>query len=55
MLAFDNYYAQVMYYVAATCLAGGLLVFVVQVFRWDREYEDFLIFPLRLAARGVSS
>jgi hypothetical protein len=49
MLVFTNPYAQAASYIAAVCLACGFAAFVTQVSRWDREYENFLIFPLRLA------
>ena len=53
MLAFTNSYAQAAFYIAALCLACGFAAFVTQVSRWDCEYENFLIFPLRLAIYAV--
>ena len=53
MLVFTNPYAQAAFYIAALCLTCGFAVFAIQVSRWDREYENFLIFPLRLAIYAI--
>ena len=49
MIVYDNHFVQAISYVAMLCLGIGLLWFVAQVARWDREYESFVIFPMRLA------
>jgi len=49
MIRYDSTFVQAISYVAWFCIACGFITFVIQVIRWDREYEDFLLFPLRLA------
>jgi hypothetical protein len=49
MIVYENDLAQVIAYIAWLGYGVGAILFVCQVIRWDKEYEDFLIFPLRLA------
>ncbi len=53
MLAFAHHYSAVIFPIAVVLMIGGFLRFVFQIVRWDSEYEDFLIFPLRLAIYAI--
>jgi hypothetical protein len=46
---FTNQFSWGLFAVAVCMVIGGLVGFIVQVIRWDTEYEHFLIFPVRLA------
>lgn len=53
MLVFTNHYSAIIFALAVVLVIGGLVRFVAQVVRWDSEYENFLLFPLRLAIYAV--
>ncbi len=53
MLNFTNHYYAAIFTIAVVLTVAGFLRFIVQVIRWDSEYEDFLIFPLRLAIYAI--
>ena len=53
MLVFENIYAKIIFAIAITLAIGGLLKFLAQVIRWDAEYENFIVSPLRLAIYAV--
>lgn len=49
MPVFHNLYSTLLFWIAVLLALVGLFIFIVQVIRWDREYEAFLVFPIRLA------
>jgi hypothetical protein len=53
MLAFNNPYSVTAFTVAIVLTVVGLVRFVIQIVRWDSEYENFMMFPLRLVIYAV--
>jgi hypothetical protein len=53
MLVFTNHYSAAVFTIAVVLTVAGLVRFIIQIVRWDSEYEDFLIFPLRLAVYAI--
>jgi len=52
-MSFTNAYSAISFWIATSLAIAGLVAFIIQVARWDCEYEDFLIFPLRLAIYAI--
>lgn len=47
------WYVAVLLFMVVVGVGVGLVAFIVQVAHWDREYESFVVFPLRLAVYAI--